>query len=213
MNVDKLGTKEEEKSYRYETDRYCYRQDETHYVYREWVETGKGKGYYIDHIFTVGECGITLELLDVLQEEDDREEQESENVERYEEPFDYDENDAADNDFDYYDNINVNYMGKKDIHNLAASYKGSPEFIGPEAVLFADREPGKAEIDFNRHVRPKLSEDQINLIYDYFGMAKTIQQIVDEFTDESDGTSEKCRTLSDKWNLIFTKVKELMPKR
>ena len=46
------------------------------------METGKDQGYYIDHVFTVGEDGITLELLDYLQATDNSEVQNREVEER-----------------------------------------------------------------------------------------------------------------------------------
>ena len=139
-------TQNERKNYlsKYDVNRHCYRRDKTHYIYQEWVETSRGKGYYIDHIFTVGEYGITLELLDVLQDADDKEAQESENAEKYEEPFNYDEDDAEDN----YDDNDTRCVGEKDPYNPALLYEGSPEFIGPEAVLFAENESDESGSSF-----------------------------------------------------------------
>lgn len=73
-----------EKNYRsrYDKNRDCYRQDKTHYIYQKWVETGKDKGFYQNTVFTVGEEGVTLELLDYLQATDNGEVQDQEDEER-----------------------------------------------------------------------------------------------------------------------------------
>lgn len=78
---------EKERNYqsRFDKNRHCYRKDETHYVYMEWVETGKNKGFYHEHIFTVGEDGVTLDLLDYLQATDNGEVQDQEDEQRYRE--------------------------------------------------------------------------------------------------------------------------------
>lgn len=78
---------QKEKNYRsrYDANRHCYRQNETHYVYQEWVETGKNTGFFSNHVFTVGEDGVTLELLDYLQATDNGEVQDQEDEERYRE--------------------------------------------------------------------------------------------------------------------------------
>lgn len=76
----KNNASEQEKNYRFRYDANCgcYREDETHYVYREWVRTGKKKGFYRNTVFTVGEGDVTLELLDYLQASDNGEVQNQE---------------------------------------------------------------------------------------------------------------------------------------
>lgn len=76
-----------EKNYKssYDANRGCYREDETHYVYQEWVKTGKKKGFYHNTTFTVGEGDVTLELLDYLQASDNGEVQDQEDEVRYRE--------------------------------------------------------------------------------------------------------------------------------
>lgn len=87
LNNDSKKQEKKEKNYRsrYDKNRGCYREDETHYVYQERVSTGKKKGFYHNTTFTVGEGDVTLELLDFLQASDNGEVQDQEDEERYRE--------------------------------------------------------------------------------------------------------------------------------
>ena len=88
MAAQDKETKKKEKNYRsrYDTNRHCFRRDKTHYVYQEWIENENSmQGYYKEHVFTVGEDGITLELLDYLQATDNSEVQDQEDDARYQE--------------------------------------------------------------------------------------------------------------------------------
>ena len=77
---DSKNTDKKEKNYRsrYDVNRPCYREDETHYVYEEWVQTGEKAGCYRKTALTVGEGDVTLELLDYLQGTDNSEAQDQE---------------------------------------------------------------------------------------------------------------------------------------
>lgn len=79
-NKDSKKKEQKEKNYRsrYDANRGCYREDETHYMYQKWVPTGKKKGFYHNTVFTVGEGDVTLELLDYLQATDNGEVQDQE---------------------------------------------------------------------------------------------------------------------------------------
>ena len=59
---EKKEQKEKKYRSRYDVNRKCYRKDKTHYVYQEWVETGKDQGYYIDHVFTLPQFLKTLRI-------------------------------------------------------------------------------------------------------------------------------------------------------
>ena len=87
LNNDSKKQEKKEKNYRsrYDKNRGCYREDKTHYVYQEWVSTGKKKGFYRNTTFTVGEGDVTLELLDYLQASDNGEVQAQEDEQRYRE--------------------------------------------------------------------------------------------------------------------------------
>lgn len=74
--------KERNNRSRYDRNRGCYRLDETHYVYQKWISTGKNKGFYQNTVFTVGEEGVTLELLDYLQATDNGEVQDQKDEQR-----------------------------------------------------------------------------------------------------------------------------------
>lgn len=81
-NDSKKQNKKKKYRSRYDKNRGCYRQDETHYIYRKQVKTGKNKGFYQSTVFTVGEEGVTLELLDYLQATDNGEVQDQEDDKR-----------------------------------------------------------------------------------------------------------------------------------
>lgn len=87
LNNDSKKQEQKEKNYRsrYDANRGCYREDETHYVYQRWVKTGKNKGFYNNTVFTAGEGDVTLELLDYLQASDNGEVQDQEDEARYRE--------------------------------------------------------------------------------------------------------------------------------
>lgn len=77
---DSKTNEKKEKNYRsrYDVNRPCYREDETHYVYEEWVQTSENMGCYRKTALTVGEGDVTLELLDYLQGTDNSEVQDQE---------------------------------------------------------------------------------------------------------------------------------------
>lgn len=172
---------QKEKNYRskYDVNRHCYRQDETHYVYQEWVETGKNTGFFSNHIFTVGEDGVTLELLDYLQMTDNGEVQDQED----------------------------------DKHNAEKLAESMPAYAkSPEEELTSE-DVGESPLlkKFNEKVKPHLSEDQMNLIYDRYGMDKSLQQIADESPLKEDGSHITYQAVTGKLNCIFAKVKKHMP--
>lgn len=181
MEAKNEDSKTKEKNYRskYDANRHCYRQDETHYVYQEWVETGKNKGFYKNHVFTVGEEGVTLELLDYLLATDNGEVQDQENDER---------------------------NAEKLAESLPA-YAKSPE----EELDDDEGEESSLLREFNTKVKLHLSEYQMNLIYERYGMDKSLQQIADESPLKEDGTHITRQAVSGKLNHIFAKVKKYMP--
>ena len=213
--INKTQNKEKNYKSRYDRNRHCFRKDETTYVYQEWISTGENTGYYFDHEYHVGEDGITIELLDMLQESDNSEAQDSEDSERNDEQFNYETGEAAEEgDFHTspFDNLSTSYVGGKGMHNLAVPFAGSPEYIGPEAVLFPEEEkPSQAQADFDTYVRPKLSEDQQNLIYDRYGMDKGVEQIAAEAPVKADGSHITHQAVSNRLSKIKTKVLKNMP--
>ena len=172
---------EKENNYqsRFDKNRQCYRKDETHYIYLEWVETGKNQGFYHEHIFTVGEEGVTLELLDYLQATDNGEVQDQEDDER----------------------------NKEKLAENTPSYQKSPE----EELCSEEEEQSPASKEFDEKVKPHLSEDQMNLIYDYYGMDKTYQEIADDAPLKPDGTHISLQSVFNKMSRINAKVKKYMP--
>lgn len=182
MATKNNDSKNKEKNYRsrYDVNRHCYRQDETHYIYQEWIETGKNTGYFKNHVFTVGEDGVTIELLDYLQATDNGEVQDQEDDQRY-------------------------------IEQVAASMPTHAK--SPEEELCSDEEDGQSAIsrEFDEKVKPHLSEAQMNLIYDKFGMDKSLEQIAEESPVKADGSHISHQAVSNKLNRVFAKVKKHMP--
>lgn len=173
--------KEQKKNYRsrYDANRKCYRQDKTHYVYEEWVETGKNQGYYIDHVFTVGEDGVTLELLDYLQATDNGEVQDQEDDER-----------------------NLELLAE-----TMDAYAKSPE-----EELYGEEEPQIPLFEeFEEKVKPHLSEEQMDFIYERFGACKTLDEIAEELLLGEDGKSISRPAVLGRQKRIFAKVNKYMP--
>lgn len=181
QNKDSKKRKEKEKNYRsrYDANRHCFRQDKTHYVYQEWVETGENQGYFIEHVFTVGEDGVTLELLDYLLATDNGEVQDQEDDER----------------------------NKEKLAKSMSTYAKSPE----EELCSEEEEQGVLSKEFDEKVKPYLSEDQMNLIYERYGMDKSLEQIAEESPVKEDGSHISHQAVSNKLNRIFKKVEKHMP--
>ena len=172
---------QKEKNYRsrYDANRKCFRQDKTHYVYQEWVETGKDQGYYIDHVFTVGEDGITLELLDYLQATDNGEVQDQEDDER-------------------------------NLELLAETMDAYAQ--SPEEELYGEEEPqSPLSKEFEEKVKPHLSEEQMDFIYERFGACKTLDEIAEELPLGEDGKPISRPAVLGRQKRIFAKVKKYMP--
>lgn len=176
---EKKDKKEKNYRSRYDKNRPCYRQDKTHYVYQEWVETGKDEGYYIDHVFTVGENGVTFELLDYLQATDNSQVQDQEDDER---------------------NLEL-LSGTTEIYAKS-----------PEEELFEEEKPqGKLSKEFDEKVRPHLSEEQIDFIYERFGACKTLDEIAEDLPLSKDGKPVSRPAVLGRQKRIFAKVEKYMP--
>lgn len=175
-----LNNKEKNYRSRYDANRQCYRKDKTHYVYMQWIEPDDGsEGYYIEHVFTVGKDGVTLELLDYLQATDNSEVQDQEDDER----------------------------NKEMLAESLLMFVKNPE----EELCLEEEEQNYLLKDFDEKVKPHLSEDQMNLIYDRYGMDKSLEQIADESPTKKDGSQISHQAVSNKLNRIFVKVKKHMP--
>lgn len=178
---DSKNTDKKEKNYRsrYDVNRPCYREDETHYVYEEWVQTGENMGCYRKTALTVGEGDVTLELLDYLQGTDNSEVQDQEDDIRNKEKL--------------AENIPVAAPSYED--ELCAEEK---EEVNP--LLKA----------FNEKVRPHLTEDQMNLIYDRYGRNLSLEEIAAELPPGKDGKPVSHQAVTNRLNRIFAKVKKYM---
>lgn len=172
---------QKEKNYRsrYDANRKCYRQDKTHYVYEEWVETGKNQGYYIDHVFTVGEDGITLELLDYLQATDNGEVQDQEDDE----------------------------CNRELLAETMNAYAKSPE----EELCEEEEPQSQLSKDFAEKVRPHLSEEQMDFIYERYGACKTLDEIAEELPLGEDGKPISRPAVLGRQKRIIAKIKKYMP--
>ena len=179
-----MKKKQTEKNYRsrYDRNRMCYRKDKTTYVYSEYVDDGNGQGHYIDHEYHVGDMDetgsvITFEMLDMLQDFDNIEAQDSEDLERNEEVLVH--NTFSDGDFTEVGMACIASSPVKGTNGLSVSgaMKFGSELVGPEAALFGEEVENISVQEFREKILPLLTEEQINLIYDRFGAGKTLEQI------------------------------------
>lgn len=179
QNKDSNNKKEKNYRSRYDANRHCFRQDKIHYVYQEWVDTGNNQGYYIDHVFTVGEDGVTLELLDYLQATDNGEVQDQEDDER----------------------------NKELLAETTPAYAKSLE-----EELCADEESQSQLVkEFDEKVRPHLSDEQMDFIYERYGNCKTLDEIAERLPLGEDGELVSRPAVSGRQKRIFAKVKKYMP--
>lgn len=174
-------SEEKEKNYRsrYDANRRCFRQDKTHYVYQEWVDTGKNQGHYINHVLTAGEDGVTLELLDYLQATDNSEVQDRED----------------------------------DMRNLKRLAANMPTCVkSPENKYCGEGEPqGQLVKEFNEKVRPYLSDEQMNFIYERYGLGKTLDEIAKELPPNKNGETVSYSAVFARQKRIWEIVKKYMP--
>lgn len=179
-----MKKKQTEKNYRsrYDRNRMCYRKDKTTYVYSEYVDDGNGQGHYSDHEYHVGDMDetgsvITFEMLDMLQDFDNAEAQDSEDQERNEEVLVH--NTFSDSDFTEVGMACIASAPVKGTNGLSVSgaAKFGAELVGPEAALFGEEVENISVQEFREKILPLLTEEQINLIYDRFGAGKTLEQI------------------------------------
>lgn len=179
-----MKKKQTEKNYRsrYDRNRMCYRKDKTTYVYSEYVDDGNGQGHYIDHEYHVGDMDetgsvITFEMLDMLQDFDNDEAQDTEDQERNEEVLVH--NTFSDGDFTEVGMACIASSPVKGTNGLSVSgaVKFGSELVGPESVLFGEDVENISVQEFREKILPLLTEEQINLIYDRFGSGKTLEQI------------------------------------
>ncbi len=181
MVAQNSDSNKKEKNYRsrYDVNRHCFRQDKTHYVYQEWVETGNDRGYYIAHVFTVGEDGVTLELLDYLQATDNGEVQDQENDKR----------------------------NKELLAETMPAYAKSPE----EELCAEEEQQSHLVKEFNKKVRPHLSDEQMDFIYERFGACKTLDEIAEELPPGKDEKPISRPAVLGRQKRIFAKVQKYMP--
>ena len=134
---------------RHDINRPCGRIDKDHYAYYEWVDSGNGKGFYTrTTLLTVGENGVTRELLDELQKFDNAEVQDTE------------------------DNARNWETMCETFHESTASL---------EDDLFMEEVTENDMLStFMEKVLPKLSEDQLNNMYDLYGIKKALAQLAQE---------------------------------
>lgn len=181
MAAQNKDSNKKEKNYRsrYDVNRHCFRQDKTHYVYQEWVETGKDQGYYIDYVFTVGEDEVTLELLDYLQATDNGEVQDQEDDERI----------------------------KELLAETMPAYAKSPE----EELCADEEQQSQLVKEFDEKVRPHLSDEQMDFIYERYGNCKTLDEIAEGLSLGEGGEPILRPAVLGRQRRIFATVKKYMP--
>ena len=166
---------------RYDENRGCYRKDKTHYVYREWIESEDGSGGH--YADHVLTAGEDGVTPELLEFL-----QETDNAEVQ---------DREDDD-----------RHREEIEFSITSYYET----GPEEELLSDEEVESVRVEiFNRLVRPHLSEEQMDLIYDRYGMGKTLKQIAEESPLKPDGKHVTHQSVNNRLNKILKKVEKYMP--
>ncbi len=197
---------------RYDARRDCFRQDETTYVYQEWINDGNGRGHYVDHVISVDDDGVTLEMLDFMQQSDNAETQDNEDYERNEDKSVHESSEIDADGFDYsvLDNISASRTYGKGSRNLAGTFAGSPELIGPEALFMEKESESDLLKAFREKVVPKLTEDQVELILDIFGEQKTLEQVAAEISARQGGKPITHQAVSSRLNKIKAKTRKLL---
>lgn len=198
---------------RYDANRDCYRQDETTYVYQEWVKDGNGRGHYKNHVISIDDENVTLELLNYMQQTDNAEAQDTEDFERNEDPSVHENGAESDGDgFDYsvLDNISASRTYGRGSRNLASPFIGSPELIGPEAFFLEEEPESELLKAFREKVMPKLTEDQKELILDIYGDQKTLEQVAAEISAKKGGKPITHQAVSNRLKKIKEKTKKLL---
>ncbi len=97
---------------------------------------------------------------------------------------------------------------------LVAKLVASGEFYARSAEdeYFADEEEEDALTRaFNEFVRPHFTEEQLKLMYERYGMFKTLQQIADESPSKEDGTHVTHQSVSNRLTRMNDKVKKYIP--
>lgn len=186
---------------RFDENRPCFRVDETTYVYREYYD----KDHYIDHTFTVGEGDCTLELFDSLQKMDNAEAQDSEDIRKHSDnKFENSKANAEDSDSDTreggFDTLEVSRIAG----DLFAGAGGIEE------ELFGESMPESRLMRlFNKYVLPELSEKEVGLIYDYYGMGMFAKDIAVK-TFKKNGKPLTESAVTKQIRLLKAKVEALM---
>jgi len=168
MSTTKI-TKNRNYTSRFDENRPCFRLDETTYVYREY----RDKDTYIDHTFTVEDGSCTLELFDSLQAMDNAEAQDTEDIRKHSDnKFENSKANAEDSDSD---------TREGGFDTLDASRIADDLFAGAGGVeedLFGEPKSESRMLRlFNKYVLPELSEKELGLIYDYYGMGMFAKDI------------------------------------
>ena len=211
-------TEKKEKNFksRYDENRHCFRVDETTYVYREFHDAE----HYTDHMLHVGDDDVTLEILDMLLGGDNAEAQDNEDERKHADGRFEASVAAADagpgnaeGGFDFISSSHVDEQpdgATAARMNLAAGFAGSPELMGPEAVLFPKEEkPGRMQAIFTEFVLPHLSEKEMDLIYRYYGMGMFAKDIA-AITIKKNGKPMSESGITKQLRQLREKVKELM---
>lgn len=197
---------------RYDANRPCHRKSKSTYVELEFVECEDGSCKYkkVEHYEgeTDGKGNVlSLEIMDVMQRFDNAEVQGAEDI--------YSRADlslcSGNSDEDEFNETGMARIGTSrvdgtNVINISGDVFISPELIGPEAVLFAEPKKDSPLVRaLKEKVFPHLSEEQKNLIYDYYGAGKTMEQIAAE--QEKPVTKQ---AIKNRLNKIEEKVKRYM---
>ena len=215
-NKDTRSEKEKNYRSRYDENRHCFRVDETTYVYREFHDEEN----FTDHTLHVGEGDVTFEIMDILLDSDNAEAQDSEDVRknadgRFEATVAA-ADEKAGNSEGGFDFVSASYVdgqpkgNKSGRMNLAGNFTGSPELIGPEAVLFqTESKPGKLLSIFREYALPELTEKELDLIYSYYGAGMFAKDIA-AVTLKKNGEPMSESGITKQLRLLRAKIEALM---
>lgn len=178
-------------------NRSCGRVDIDRYIY--YLDPALGIGEKV--VIRAGENGVTREMLDEMMLFDNCEAQtmEDDDAKR-----DWSLNRMME-DADVCDPLELIKAGNDDIDQLISDLsqdKRDELEVNSESSLFEDICMKTLLNLFNVYVKPQLSDEQMNLLYDYYGMNKTLEQIAQELPAKQDGSHISNQAVAKRLNVI-----------
>lgn len=184
----------------YSDNRECYMDDQGNYVYRQWVDDGKG-GWVLKTVCTIpvsddGENAEWTILLDDMDCEVDRQENlirkhRDPGFERRLSAYNNGETDFdGDSLHDPWDDVSFAANGGRDLLDI----------ICPD-----EQEPEDPRLIHLRAILPKLTENQRNLILDHLGMGMQLEEIR-RAEEAKTGKVITQQAMYNRWNKIIARL-------